>query len=590
MNIQHRSLKSVEGLSDSIHPVIRQLYAARGAGCDSDVQRSTKDLIHYQHLKGVEQAAQILADAIQQQRTIIVVGDFDADGATSTALMIRALRSFGCEHCDYLVPNRFQFGYGLSPEIVALAHERGAELIVTVDNGISCVAGVERAKQLGMTVVITDHHLPGKDIPPADAIVNPNQRGCDFPSKNLAGVGVAFYLMMALRAQLQRRDWFANKQLTVPVLGNLLDLVALGTVADVVKLDTNNRILVHQGLQRIRAKQCHAGINALLKVAERLHQDIDAAALGFVLGPRLNAAGRLDDMSLGIQCLLADSDYPAIQLAAKLDRLNSERREIETSMQRDAEAAMQKLALTNNTMPCGLVLFDETWHQGIIGILAGRLKDKYYRPTIAFAAQDEHLLKGSARSIPGLHIRDVLDAISKRYPAIIDKFGGHAAAAGLTIARDKLAAFIPAFDAVCTEWLQEASLENVIVSDGSLRSDCFTMAFAQQLKAAGPWGQGFPEPLFDDEFEIVQQRIVATKHLKLVLAGGDGELFDAIAFNADLSVWPNSAKRARVAYRLDINRFRQQQSLQLLVTAIEVQFPQRSCRASESGLLNSEQE
>ena len=457
----------------------------------------------------------------------------------------------------------------ISPEIVAMAHQKGAELIITVDNGISCLAGVESAKALGIQVVITDHHLPAEQLPPADAIVNPNQHDCEFPSKSLAGVGVAFYLMMALRSQLQAIDWFAQNALPAPNLANLLDLVALGTVADVVKLDTNNRILVHQGLQRIRAKKCSAGVNALLKVANKSNADIDAATLGFVLGPRLNAAGRLDDMSLGIQCLLVEDDYSAIQFASRLDSLNSERREIESSMQKDAESFMQKFALSDAGIPNGIVLFEESWHQGIIGILAGRVKDKHYRPTIAFAEQDEHILKGSARSIAGLHIRDLLDELYKRYPDVIDKFGGHAAAAGLTIFRDKLPQFITVFDSLCAEWLEGVALQDVILSDGPLEQGCFNITFAQQLKAAGPWGQGFPEPIFDDEFYIIQQRIVGDKHLKLVLAKFDGELVDAIAFNADLTQWPNTAKRAKVAYQLDVNRFRQRESLQLLVRAIE---------------------
>ncbi|UAA39593.1 single-stranded-DNA-specific exonuclease RecJ [Paraneptunicella aestuarii] len=569
MNIQQRPSVTTDGLSSDLHPVIQQIYARRGALTDADVQRTTSHLQHYQGLKGISEAVAILASAMAEQKHIMVVGDFDADGATSTALVIRALNQLGNKKHSYLVPNRFEFGYGLSPEIVTMAYEQGAELIITVDNGISCIEGVALAKQKGMSVVITDHHLPAEQLPNADAIVNPNQSGCEFASKNLAGVGVAFYLMMALLRHLQQSNWFAERQISPPNLTNLLDLVALGTVADVVKLDGNNRILVHQGIQRIRAGQCCAGINAMLQVAKRTNSDIDASTMGFVLGPRLNAAGRLDDMSLGIQCLLTDDEYTAIHLASRLDSLNSERREIESSMQKDADAFLAQFALGNDTMPSGIVLYEETWHQGIIGILAGRVKDKYNRPTVAMAWQDETTLKGSARSIPGVHIRDLLDELYNRYPGIIQKFGGHAAAAGLTINADKLAAFIKVFDQLCEEFLEGMELQDVILSDGQLQKECFNLPFAQQLKAAGPWGQGFPEPVFDGEFHIVQQRLVGAKHLKLVLRSEQGEVVDGIMFNVDLDVWPNEAQKAQVAYKLDINRFRNNVSLQLMIEAIE---------------------
>lgn len=499
----------------------------------------------------------------------MVIGDFDADGATSTAVMMRALSLLGSQNHDFLVPNRFEYGYGLSPEIVEMAHKAGAEVIVTVDNGIACMEGVSLAKSLGLDVVITDHHLPGESLPNADAIVNPNQKDCGFPSKNLAGVGVAFYLMTALRRYLQQADWFTQQGIPEPNLGSLLDLVALGTVADVVPLDTNNRILVHQGVQRIKAGKCAAGITAMLKIAKKDAPDIDSSTMGFVLGPRLNAAGRLDDMSLGIQCLLTDNPYEAIQLASKLDALNSERKEIESGMQKEAEDFLSAFSL--ESIPHGIVLYEPTWHQGIIGIVAGRVKDKYFRPTIVFAEQDDNTLKGSARSIPGLHIRDLLEELHTRYPGVILKFGGHAAAAGLAIPTDKLAAFQTRFAQLCDEALSPEDLHDSVLSDGTLDDAHFSLDFAQQLKAAGPWGQGFPEPIFDGEFRLIQHRVLGGKHLKLVLQSDQsGVLLDAIMFNADVASCPATTSRLRAAFKLDINRFRGKVTLQLLIEAIEV--------------------
>lgn len=569
MNIQQRPSVDTDGLPQDLHPVIQQIYARRGIHRSEDIKRSVKELLHFEALKGVAAAVQILADAMQQQKAMMIIGDFDADGATSTAVMMRALALLGNSGHRYLVPNRFEFGYGLSPEIVEMAASEGAELIITVDNGISCLEGVALAKAKGLQVVITDHHLPGETLPNADAIVNPNQAGCEFLSKNLAGVGVAFYLMMALRKHLHASGWFESRDMAVPNLASLLDLVALGTVADVVPLDANNRILVHQGIQRIRANQCCAGITALLGIAKRTQTDIDSSTLGFVLGPRLNAAGRLDDMSLGIQCLLTNNQYEAMQLATRLDSLNSERRELETGMQKEAEAFLAEFALEQNAVPSGIVLFEASWHQGVIGIVAGRVKDKYYRPTIVFAEQDDDTLKGSARSIPGLHIRDLLEELNNRYPGMILKFGGHAAAAGLAIEQERLHAFKQIFAQMCDEFLSEEDLQDVILSDGTLTADCFDLNFAQQLKSAGPWGQGFPEPIFDGEFTLIQQRVLAGKHLKLVLQGPKGELIDGIMFNADVTNWPNSAERAHIAYKLDINRFRGKVSLQLQIETIE---------------------
>jgi single-stranded-DNA-specific exonuclease len=554
-------------LPAELHPRLRQIYACRGITDASQLQRSASALLHYQELRGMDKAVEIITTALAEGKKIIVIGDFDADGATSTALCMLALAQLGSRSHDYLVPNRFDFGYGLSPEIVDVAHQQMAEVIVTVDNGIACVAGVARAKELGMQVVITDHHLPGDALPQADAIVNPNQPGCGFLSKNLAGVGVAFYLMLALRAHLRSINWFVQHQLAEPNLAELLDIVALGTVADVVPLDENNRILVHQGLQRIRSEKCRPGIQAMIDVAGRDRKRMVAADLGFVLGPRLNAAGRLDDMSLGIECLLASDSGRARQIAVQLDTLNRERREIESSMQQEALLALDALQLSEDSMPHGIVLYQADYHQGVIGILAGRIKDRYNRPTIAFAHQDDDTLKGSARSIPGLHIRDLLEEMNMRYPDIISKFGGHAMAAGLTLPLKNLSAFTQMFEQLAEETLAGKSLLGELVSDGQLQANELTLEFAQLLKDAGPWGQAFAEPMFDGEFDLLDQRLVGEKHLKMMVRHDSGILLDAIAFGVDLQQWPNQdIKRIQLAYRLDINEFRGRVSLQLMVT------------------------
>ncbi len=569
MQIRRRSPVSVEHLPDSINPTLKQIYATRGITSEQQLERSAKALLHYKDMSGVGDAVRILADALAQSKRIIIVGDFDADGATSTALSMLALGMMGCKNHDYLVPNRFNFGYGLSPQIVDVAHEQGAQVIMTVDNGIACFAGVERAKELGITVLITDHHLAAESLPIADAIVNPNQPNCSFMSKNLAGVGVAFYLMLALRAHLRGVDWFAQNDIDVPNLADLLDIVALGTVADVVPLDENNRILVHQGLLRIRSDKCRPGIQALIEVAGRDKRKMVASDLGFVIGPRLNAAGRLDDMSMGIECLLTDSDYKAKQIAVELDSLNRERREIEQSMQQEAVTALDSLQLSEQDMPHGLVLYQADFHQGVIGILAGRIKEKYFRPTIAFAHQDDEIIKGSARSIPGVHVRDLLEELSTRYPGLIIKFGGHAMAAGLSIEMAKLEEFKKRFTQLAQEHLAGKPLAGELISDGELPAQALTLEFSQLLKDAGPWGQGFPEPLFDGQFELVEQRIVGHKHLKMMLRMPNGKLVDAIAFNVDTQVWPNEqCKHVELAYKLDINEFRGRTSLQFLVEGL----------------------
>lgn len=557
-------------LSSDLHPVIDRIYRGRNIANMDDLENGLKGLTHFNVLKGMPQAAQILANAVVQNKRIIIVGDFDADGATSTSVCILALRAMGYHNVDFLVPNRFDFGYGLSVPIVDEAAKQGAEVIVTVDNGISCIDGVTHAKSLGMQVVVTDHHLPGDVLPPADAIVNPNQPGCEFPSKNLAGVGVAFYIMLALKAELQQQGHFERAGLAPPNLASLLDIVAVGTVADVVVLDKNNRILVHQGLQRIRAGKCRPGIKALVEVANRDCAHLTSTDLGFVVGPRLNAAGRLDDMSQGIACLLEDETIQARMIAAELDALNKERREIETGMKAQAETVLEQMALDEGDMPSALVVYREDFHQGVIGIVAGRLKEKYLKPVIAFAHQDDEIIKGSARSIPGVHIRDVLDEVNTRYPGVIEKFGGHAMAAGLSLPVAKLQDFERAFVDIARAHMEKLDGNHALLSDGDLSSEELCLPFAHLLRQAGPFGQGFESPLFDGEFALLDQRLVGQKHLKMVLKSDGANEVDAIAFNVDLKSWPNAmVKRVHIAYRLDINVFRGQETVQLIVEQIE---------------------
>jgi len=557
-------------LSSDLHPVIDRIYRGRNIANLDDLENGLKGLTHFKVLKGMPQAAQILANAVVQNKRIIIVGDFDADGATSTSVCILALRAMGYHNVDFLVPNRFDFGYGLSVPIVDEAAKQGAEVIVTVDNGISCIDGVTHAKSLGMQVVVTDHHLPGDVLPPADAIVNPNQPGCEFPSKNLAGVGVAFYIMLALKAELQQQGYFEKAGVAPPNLASLLDIVAVGTVADVVVLDKNNRILVHQGLQRIRAGKCRPGIKALVEVANRDCAHLTSTDLGFVVGPRLNAAGRLDDMSQGIACLLEDETIQARMIAAELDALNKERREIETGMKAQAETVLEQMALDEGDMPSALVVYREDFHQGVIGIVAGRLKEKYLKPVIAFAHQDDEIIKGSARSIPGVHIRDVLDEVNTRYPGVIEKFGGHAMAAGLSLPVAKLQDFEQAFVDIARAHMAKLDGNHALLSDGDLSSKELCLPFAHLLRQAGPFGQGFESPLFDGEFALLDQRLVGQKHLKMVLKSDGANEVDAIAFNVDLKSWPNAmVKRVHIAYRLDINVFRGQETVQLIVEQIE---------------------
>lgn len=570
MSLPIRRRPLTDSFDAAIHPVLERVYRGRQIHSIDELHNGAKSLLHYRDLRGCEDAARRIALAVTQRQPITIIGDFDADGATSTALCMLALAQMGATHVEYLVPNRFDFGYGLSPQIVEVAAERATPLIITVDNGISCHAGVQRAAELGMEVIVTDHHLPGETLPPATAIVNPNQPGCQFASKNLAGVGVAFYLMLALRAELEQQGWFTQCGLTTPNLANLLDIVAVGTVADVVPLDQNNRILVHQGLQRIRAGQCRPGITALLDVAQRHASRLTATDLGFVIGPRLNAAGRLDDMAAGIECLLCSDPMEARARATELDRLNQQRRTIEQEMKQQAQETLASVQLDSSAPPDAIVLYDEAFHQGVIGIVAGRLKDEYKRPTIVFAKQDDDTIKGSARSVAGVHIRDILEAVSTAQPGLIEKFGGHAAAAGLSLRTENLPAFTAQFTAHVKTALAAIDDPNVILSDGELDATALALPLAQTLRQAGPFGQGFQPPLFDGIFNLVQQRIVGERHLKMVLAHPEsGEELDAIAFNIDPEVWPDlSVKQVQLAYQLDVNYYRGRETLQLLVDAI----------------------
>jgi single-stranded-DNA-specific exonuclease len=559
-------------LPADLHPVLARVYAARGIHDAQELERSLARLQPFAELKGMSEAVELLAHALRVNQRILIVGDFDADGATSTAVAVRALRMMGARNVDYLVPNRFEFGYGLTPEIVAVAAGRTPDLLITVDNGISSIDGVAAAKVRGMKVLVTDHHLAGAELPSADAIVNPNQPQDVFPSKSLAGVGVIFYVMLALRARLREEGAFADR--AEPNLASLLDLVALGTVADVVSLDHNNRILVAQGLARIRQGQCCPGIAALIQVAGRNQRELTAADLGFALGPRLNAAGRLEDMALGIECLLTDDSDAALLLARRLNELNDERRQIEQEMKEQALALLDVMALSEDdaNLPVGLCLYDPDWHQGVIGILASRIKDKLHRPVIVFAEGANGELKGSARSVPGLHIRDALDAVATQHPGLLTKFGGHAMAAGLSLAVHDLEKFRAAFDAEVRKHLGPEDLCKALYSDGELAEAELNLALAEQLRAAGPWGQGFPEPLFDGTFEIVNRRIVGERHLKLMLRlPGSRQMIDAIAFNTVDDDWPVDVRAVHMVYRLDINEYNGRRSAQLLVEHISAE-------------------
>ena len=555
-------------LPESLPPLVRRIYSQRPLAALTELELTLSQLIPPARLKGIDAAVDLLEAALKEGERLLIVADFDADGATSCALALTVLRAFGCAHVDYIVPNRFEYGYGLTPEIVELAKGKNPDLIITVDNGISSIEGIESARAAGIKTLVTDHHLPGRELPAADAIVNPNQPGCEFPSKSIAGVGVIFYVMLALRSRLRDNGWFTSKGIPEPNLAEQLDLVALGTVADVVALDHNNRILVSEGIKRIRAGRARPGILSLLTLAKRNFSTLAASDLGFAVGPRLNAAGRLDDMSTGIECLLTQSEHEAHEYALELDGMNKDRRDIEAGMREQAFALVDQLAFDADDLPAGLSLFDERWHQGVVGIVASRIKERCHRPVIAFALADaddpESELKGSARSIPGFHIRDALDAVAAANPGLVTKFGGHAMAAGLSLSRANFDAFAQAFAAEATRVLSPELLQATIVSDGELSAEELTLGCAADLAAAGPWGQAFPEPTFHGRFKLQQQRRLGENHLKMVLSplGDDGFLVDAIAFGVSEADWPaSSATEIELAYRLNINEFQRRKDV-----------------------------
>ena len=557
--------------------LLDRVFSMRGVNSPSELNFQLKHLHPISELKGVNQAKSILSEAVKSKQKVLIVGDFDADGATSTALAVRALNMMGHLDVDYLVPNRFEFGYGLTPEIVDEALKLSPNIIVTVDNGISSIKGVERAKQGGCKVIITDHHLPAKNLPDADAIINPNQQNCGFPSKNLAGVGVIFYLMLAVKSALSKEGYFSDVNIQEPNLTELLDLVALGTVADVVPLDQNNRILVEQGLRRMRSGLSCEGIKAIFKVAKKNISTVVSSDLGFTCGPRLNAAGRLDDMSLGIECLITKDPQVAFDYATALDDLNVERRAIEESMKADAMVLLNELDQDQlgGELPAVICLYKETWHQGVIGILASRVRERYNRPTVIFAQADPDdekntEIKGSARSIPTIHIRDVFDEVATAHFGLLEKFGGHAMAAGLTLEKSQLGKFTKEINSVVSSQANEDTFEEVFFSDGELEGDDFDMKNADSLRYAAPWGQHFPAPVFDNSFTVINKRVLKEKHLKLVLRPNSkktnlGRTVQAIAFNVDLEKWPEEGEDAHLLYRLEVNEFRGDSSLQLMV-------------------------
>jgi single-stranded-DNA-specific exonuclease len=554
-----------------MHPVLERIFLARGLTSTAELDRTLAKLPSPWLLSGMEEMVGHLITAINEQQRICIVADFDADGATSCAVAIKGLKLLGAGEVTFVVPNRFEYGYGLTPEIVDLVKLQNPDVIITVDNGISSMDGVRVAKDLGIKVLITDHHLPAHELPIADAIVNPNLVDDKFPSGALAGVGVIFYVLMALRSRLREKNWFELNHLQEPNLAQLLDYVALGTVADVVALDQINRVLVHQGLLRIRTRRSHPGINALIEVSGRKPESIFASDLGFALGPRLNAAGRMDDMSLGIQCLLTEDPLLAKDMALQLDELNNDRREVEGQMKNEAMALLGEMKkLDEHHLPAGVCLFDSSWHQGVIGILASRIKDQLHRPVIAFAPAGKDEIKGSARSIPGVHIRDVLSDIAAAHPKLLSKFGGHAMAAGMSLKMHDYPPFALAFDALVRKRLASVNLEQLIYSDGELTEQEMTIEFADLLQNAGTWGQEFPEPVFDGVFDVIQSRIVGQRHLKLVLRKPFGDLLiDAIAFYVDKPENWLGLRHIKAAYKLDINEFRGNRSVQFIVQYLE---------------------
>lgn len=569
--IVRREIIADSGFAAGMHPVLARVYAGRNIDGEEELDYSLERLLPFHRLSHIHEAAALLAESIANNSRLLIVADYDVDGATACALAIRGLKSMGAENVEFVVPDRFEHGYGLSPQVVELAAGRKPDVLITVDNGISSVAGVELARSMGMRVLITDHHLPGETIPAADVIVNPNLPDDGFPSKSLAGVGVMFYVLAALRAKFRELGWFADRGIPEPRLSTYLDLVALGTVADVVALDHNNRILVAQGLQRIRQGQCVEGLKALLLVAKRSFSSVVAGDLGFAVGPRLNAAGRLSDMSLGIECLCCDDYGEALSMARQLDDLNRERRDIQSDMESEAMTTIEALDLQSlDELPHGICLYRENWHQGVVGILASKVREKTHRPVIIFACEAEGMLKGSARSIRDIHIRDVIEAIATANPGLVAKYGGHAMAAGLSLAETNYDRFCALFDERIAAQIRQRGFDSELLSDGSLKASDISLLLGEQLRNAGPWGQGFPEPLFDGIFRLIDRRIVGDNHLKLSLAPKESEkVIDAIAFNTTDENWPDRCNMVQAAYRLDVNEFRGRKTPQLLIEYIE---------------------
>jgi single-stranded-DNA-specific exonuclease len=569
--IVHRHVPDRCNLPDLLHPVLKRVYAARNIQSGDELDYSLASLLPFNTLTGINNAVLLLQEVLEKKKRILIVADFDADGATSCTLAIRGLTMMGIEDIVYLVPNRFEYGYGLTPEIVDVALDYEPDLLITVDNGISSIEGVKRAKENGVKVLITDHHLPGDLLPDADAIVNPQLVGDIFPSKNLAGVGVVFYILLALRAKLREENWFDKMDIAVPNLAQLLDIVALGTVADVVPLDKNNRIMVAHGLKLIKQNKSIVGISEILKLSGRSLETLSASDLGFSIAPKLNAAGRLTDMSLGIECLLTDNIQKAKKIAYELNDLNKERRQIQDEIHEQAMLVLDGyLQNTSEEVPPGLCLYDSDWHQGVIGIVAAKIKETFHRPVIAFAKESEGIIKGSARSINGLHIRDLLEEITRLYPDLILTFGGHAMAAGLTIKESQFEHFSKNFIEVIKNNISLEDMHDEYVTDGELSSSDLSMKLAEEIQLAGPWGQTFPEPVFEGKFKVVDKCIVGAKHLKLRLqTEGNNRVLDAIAFNMTDENWPVNLEKIRSTYRLGINNFRGNRELQLFIEYIE---------------------
>ena len=568
--IINRDVPDGINLPDSIHPVLKRIYASRNIKSSEDLDYSLGSLIPYEELGGIDDAVILLQEMITQKKRILIVADFDADGATSCALAIRGLTAMGAEDVIYVVPNRFEHGYGLSPKIVDVALDHDPDLIVTVDNGISSISGVEHAKKNGIKVLITDHHLPGDKLPSADVIINPQLKEDKFPSKNLAGVGVIFYILLALRAKLKAENWFDEKNIKYPNLANLLDLVALGTISDLVPLDKNNRTMVAHGLKLMRKNKSKAGILAILNQSGRQLSTLTSGDLSFAIAPRLNAAGRLTDMSLGIECLLTDDKENATEIAKKLNQLNIERRQIQDNMEEQAFTEFEKyLQDTSKKIPHGICIYNQNWHQGVVGILAAKIKEKFNRPVIVFAQECQGILKGSARSITELHIKDVFDEIARLYPELILTFGGHAMAAGLTIEESQFDRFSDVFNKVVDRYISSDSLEDQCLTDGELSGDDFSLPLALAIQNAGPWGQSFPEPIFVGQFKILDKRVVGESHLKLKLQSRNNNTLDAIAFNMTDDDWPSKLEQITSTYRLGINNYRGHSQIQLFIEHIE---------------------